>query len=68
MLITHLGRSYFTVTVITSLTTGGIVRDVVGVAEHHLQRVLAGLQLEGRFRLPLAEVLVIVVHRDGCVA
>jgi hypothetical protein len=43
------------------------MRDVVLVAHQQLQRVLAGRQLDHRFRLAGAEVQVIAVGRDfGC--
>ncbi len=42
----------------------GIVRDMVAVANNELQRVLARRQRQLRFRLPLAEVLHVLVHRQ----
>ena len=40
------------------------MRNMGPVSEHELQRVGSGWQRNSRFRLPLAEMAVIVIHRD----
>ncbi len=46
---------------------GGVERDVVGVAEHELERVRPGRQLDLRLGLAGAEMQVVPVGRDRVV-
>lgn len=43
---------------------GRLVRDVIMIAQQQLQRVLAGLQRHGCFRLAAAEMLMVIVGRQ----